>query len=351
MATIYDLLEVTSITANTSYSLANGNLLGVVDGAVSPQLDDGEFDQGDLISIGGVSYRIDLIQEPSSSGSFLLGDGSTLGFAPQSESNLDVMFLTVSNGGITRYFILPNDSFGDANIQGITTGGITDVAGNDAAVIGTVDNTTEVVCFASGTLIEVQGGHRVPVETLGRGDLVRTADHGLQPLKWVGMRQLDPSALASSPRLRPIRIKAGTLGIDKPFQDLVVSPQHRVLIRSKVADRMFGTPEVLVPARMLLSLKGIEIAEDLESVTYCHLLFERHEVIVANGLMAESLLTGPQALKALGAEARGEIFEIFPELAKGTPETMTARALAVGHRARRLLFRHAKNGVALQTPA
>ena len=90
MATIYDLIEVTSISANTTYSEANGNLLGVVDGANGPELDDGEFDEGDLISIGGTTYTIDLIQEPSSSGSFLLGDGSTRTFSPQNEDNLEL---------------------------------------------------------------------------------------------------------------------------------------------------------------------------------------------------------------------------------------------------------------------
>ncbi|MEX1234148.1 MAG: hypothetical protein WEB56_04085, partial [Roseovarius sp.] len=70
MATIYDLIEVTGIRENTTYSVANGNLLGVVDNVTSPELGDGEFDERDDIFIGGVRYRIDLIQEPESSGRF-----------------------------------------------------------------------------------------------------------------------------------------------------------------------------------------------------------------------------------------------------------------------------------------
>ena len=124
MATIHDLIEVTSISANTTYSTADGTILGVVDGASGTDLDDGEFDTGDLITIGGTTYTIDLIQEPSSSGSFLRGDGSTSAFGPQHESTLDVVFLTVSSGGTTRYFILPNDSYGDLNVQSVTTGGV-----------------------------------------------------------------------------------------------------------------------------------------------------------------------------------------------------------------------------------
>lgn len=343
VATIYDLFEVTGISAYTTYSTANGNLLGVVDGAVSSELDDGEFDERDLITIEGVVYSIDEIEEPSSAGSFLLGDGSSRGFQARSESNLDVMFLTVSNGSSTRYFILPNDAYGDMKVQAIITGAINGAAGSDAAVIGTVDNATEVVCFAAGSLIEGDAGRMAAVETLRPGDLVRTVDHGLQRLRWVGLRRLRPAELAANPKLRPIRIRAGTFGDGAPFRDLVVSPQHRILIRSKVAERMFGSHEVLMSARLLLAVDGVELAEDLRSVTYCHLLFDRHEVVFANGLRAESLLAGPMALKALGAEAREELFALFPDLAKADQTPDAARALAVGHRARRLLVRHRKN--------
>lgn len=82
MATIFDLIEVTDISANTTYSQANGNLLGVVDGAVSSEFDDGEFDEGDVFTLGGQTYQIDLIQEPASSGRFTTGDGTDISFDP-----------------------------------------------------------------------------------------------------------------------------------------------------------------------------------------------------------------------------------------------------------------------------
>ena len=123
MATIYDLIEVTGINSNTTYSNANGGILGVVEGATSTDLDDGEFDIGDIVRIDGVNYTVSIIREPSSTGNFLLGDGSTVDFDPGSESNLDVMFLALTSGGTTRYFVLPNDSYGDMNVQAVNIAG------------------------------------------------------------------------------------------------------------------------------------------------------------------------------------------------------------------------------------
>ena len=94
--------------------------------------------------------------------------------------------------------------------------------------------------------------------TLAEGDLVRTLDHGLQPVRWVGARRLSAAELAAAEKLRPIRIRAGALGPGTPRADLLVSPQHRVLVRSRIAQRMFGTDEVLVAAKQLLQIDGID---------------------------------------------------------------------------------------------
>lgn len=56
---------------------------------------------------------------------------------------------------------------------------------------------------------------------------------------------------------------------------------------------MFGTDEVLVAAKQLLQLDGIDIATDVERVDYYHILFDRHEVMILNGAETESLYTGP----------------------------------------------------------
>ncbi len=351
MATIHDLIEVTSISEHTTYSIDNGNLLGVVDNMVSPDLDDGEFDRGDTVFIGGVAYRIDVIQKPDSSGRFTLDDGTERSFNPASESNLDVVFLTVSNGSDVRYFIIPNDSYGDMTITSIRTGELRNAAGNDAAIISTVDNNIEILCFAAGTLITVAGRRQVPVEDLIEGDLVLTADRGLRPVRWIGRRALSRAMLHTHPHLRPIRIAPDALGPSLPEQPLYLSPQHRVLVRSKIARRMFGEAEVLVAAKHLVGLDGIEIAEGSEPVTYFHILLEQHEILFANGAACESLYLGQHSFMAFDPQERREIFEIFPELCSAPDRVLPVRTLVSGRRGRRLAERQQKNSHELVTPA
>jgi hypothetical protein len=345
LATIYDLIEVTNISPDTTYSAIQGNYLGVVDGMVSTDLDDGEFDQGDVVTIGGVDYTIDLIQEPLSSGRFTLTDGTSLSFDPQSEANLSATFLTLSNGVDTRYFIIPNDSYGDMSISEIRTGSLETVAGNDSAIQSTTDNNVSVVCFANGTLILSADGQLVPVEDLRVGDLVETLDHGAQQIVWTGVRSVSPSQLMARPELRPVKIGKGALGNNTPDQPLLVSQQHRVFVRSKIANRMFGTSEVLVPAKQLLGLDGISISDRMTPVDYHHFMFQKHEIIFANKALCESLYPGEQALKTLRSLATTPS---EPKMdAVDTLSYAPSRTFAKGAKARRLTMRHKKNARAL----
>lgn len=124
---------------------------------------------------------------------------------------------------------------------------------------GVVDDfqfTGNFVCFASGTLIETVLGE-TPVEDLRAGQKVRTLDNGLQEILWIGHKTLTYAELSANPKLRPILIKKGALGANTPDRDLLVSRQHRILVRSKIAQRMFGSSEILVPAAKLLGLHGV----------------------------------------------------------------------------------------------
>lgn len=197
-------------------------------------------------------------------------------------------------------------------------------------------------CFVAGTLIATPGGLR-PVETLRAGDLVLTQDRGPVPLRLALSAEICAERLALEPELRPIRITRGALGNEMPCQDLLVSPQHRVLVRSKIAQRMFSAAEVLVAAKQLTQLDGIEVASDMTSCVYYHLVFDRHEVVFSNGAATESLYPGPMALQSLGQAAREEIYALFPELrpsAAGHAEIIEARTLIAGRRGRRLASRH-----------
>ncbi|MCT4332423.1 Hint domain-containing protein [Paracoccus sp. YLB-12] len=199
-----------------------------------------------------------------------------------------------------------------------------------------------ITCFVAGTMIETPDGPR-PVEDLREGDAVVTVDAGAQKLRWVGSRDLN---VRDTDNLKPIRIRTGALGQGLPATDLLVSPQHRVLVRSAVAQRMFGTDEVLVAAKQLTALPGIEVVDDAAQVTYVHLLFDDHQLVTSNGAVSESLFTGPQALKGVSEEARAEILALFPDLAEIGADMelrQPARPVVPGRQARKLAERHLAN--------
>ncbi|NRB00571.1 MAG: Hint domain-containing protein [Rhodobacteraceae bacterium] len=162
-----------------------------------------------------------------------------------------------------------------------------------------------VVCFAAGTLIDTPHGP-VPVEDLRPGDLVLTRDNGPQPLTWVGQQELTAAQLASAPRLQPFLIPAGALGPDEPTTDLIVSPQHRILVSTPAMQMNLGMDEALVAAKHLRCARR----QRGRGVTYVHLMFARHEIVRSNGVWSESLFVGPEARRSAQAE---EFLEVFGE--------------------------------------
>jgi hypothetical protein len=171
-----------------------------------------------------------------------------------------------------------------------------------------------VICFAAGTRILTPQGLRA-IETLVPGDLVWTRDRGMQPLAWIGRREV--SGLG---RLAPVRIAAGAFG---NACDVLVSPQHRILLTGWQAELYFGAAEVLVAAQHLVDGARVRVVQ-MPRVEYLHIAFDRHDIVCAEGMLAESLLPGPMALSALPREARDEIEAIFPELAPGMARARVA---------------------------
>ncbi|GGH60593.1 hypothetical protein GCM10011341_32970 [Frigidibacter albus] len=223
--------------------------------------------------------------------------------------------------------------------------------GNTGEVwIDDISLTAQVVCFASGTLIETAESP-VPVEDLARGDLVLTRDHGARPIRWIASRRLTAGELAQRPELAPIRIAVGALGVGLPAAELLVSPQHRLLARSPIARRMFGAAEVLVAAKHLTDLPGVGIMHPPGGVTYHHLLLDAHEIVLANGLEAESLFIGPRARRALGFQSAKEILALCPGLSMPGSAAAPARPLIGGRRARQMVLRHVRNKLSLTAPA
>ena len=172
-----------------------------------------------------------------------------------------------------------------------------------------------VICFVPGTRIATPVGHRL-IEDLRPGDRILTKDDGAQEVLWSGQRTMTGARLYAMPHLRPIRFRAGALGVGRPDEDLLVSPQHRMLIKGAAAQALFNTPEVLVTAEDLLNDQSITVDHVLRSVTYVHVLLERHQVIFANGLETESFHPSNTALETVDPLQRDSLLGLLPEIAE-----------------------------------
>ena len=160
------------------------------------------------------------------------------------------------------------------------------------------------ICFDAGTLIATGNGPR-PIEPLAPGDLIQTADNGLQPIRWCGGRHV-----IGAGRFAPVEIAANTLGAHSALR---VSQQHRILVAHPTVELLFGVPEVLVSAVHFLDHSVARLCNGRRA-QYFHLMLDRHEVIFANGLASESLLIPVQSGAGHFDETFGEALRFFPEL-------------------------------------
>ncbi|MFK7835565.1 MAG: Hint domain-containing protein [Sulfitobacter sp.] len=257
------------------------------------------------------------------------GNHDILGGEDPDGTDIDVLDLT----GVDRntYRLLPGDP----------EAGRIEFLDSDGNVIGRT-NYAEIeeviICFTPGTRIATKRGEK-PVQQLKVDDLVITRDNGPQPLRWVGRRNLNRQELTQMHQHFPILIKAGALGNGIPERDMMVSPNHRMLVTSEIAEMMFGESEVLVAAKHLVSLDGVEAAP-VSKVSYIHLLFDRHEVVLADGAWSESFLPGQQAMSGIKKDQRQEILDLFPELVdmRGIRNYEAARRLLKAHEAHFLML-------------
>ncbi len=182
----------------------------------------------------------------------------------------------------------------------------------DPMRFGAAPTRNGVICFTPGTRIATPDGPRL-VETLREGDMLQTRDNGPQPLRWVGGRRMSGARLHVMPSLRPVRIRAGALGIDRPEAELLVSPEHRMLIKGRQVQALFNAPEVMVAARDLVNNRTIIVDHHVRQVTYVHLLLDGHQVVWANGVETESFHPASAALDALAPQDRARLLAEVPE--------------------------------------
>ena len=213
------------------------------------------------------------------------------------------------------------DGDADSNTLSYT---IADTDGNTD--VGYIELTT-TPCFTAGTPIDTPEG-AVAVEFLRPGQLVLTRDDGPQPVHWVGMTRVRSTA-----RHGPIVFAPGALG---NHRSVSVSPQHRILLNGPTIDLMFGSHEILVKARDMANGQTISARADGQSVTYVHLLFEKHQIVRSAGMWTESYQPGPETIKAFDPKCRAEVLSLLPhaDAARGFGYGPAARATLKRHEAR-----------------
>jgi hypothetical protein len=132
-------------------------------------------------------------------------------------------------------------------------------------------------CFAEGVRIATARGE-VAVEDLAVGDEVATASGCLRPVIWIGRRRVRPKRHPRAAELHPVRVRADAFGEGLPARDLRLSPGHAVFVDG-----------VLIPVGLLVNGATV-VQEEAEAVTYFHVELDAHDVLLAEGLPAESYL-------------------------------------------------------------
>jgi Tol biopolymer transport system component len=142
---------------------------------------------------------------------------------------------------------------------------------------GDVFVAATVVCFSTGTRIRTTRGE-IAVEELRIGDQTVTLGGIPRPIRWIGARTLDGGGSALPFSQQPVRIRAGAFGDGLPVRDLLLSPGHPVLVGDH-----------LVPVMSLVN--GTSLTRmPVEAVTYWHVELDAHDILLAEGLPAESYL-------------------------------------------------------------
>lgn len=249
--------------------------------------------------------------------------------------DFDTLDLTGSAAGGTSTLTFTSDDREDGvvtffNADGVSTGQL--VFENIENIVG----GPTPICFTPGTLIATADGQR-PVEDLRPGDRVITRDNGIQEISWKGARGLTGTELARHAHLRPIKISQGALGGGLPERDMLLSPNHRLLVSSDKTVLYFEESEVLVAAKHLTGLPGIQTAH-VPWTTYIHFMFTQHEVVLSDGVWTESFQPGDYSLAGIGNAQRTELEHLFPQLktAEGVASYQAARRSLKQHEARLL---------------
>ena len=226
-----------------------------------------DFKPGDTIDLSGIDYTT-----PTSA--FVNGSDQ----------------LQITEGGKTYEIQLSGDFTGDTFHLAADNGGS-----------GPGTEITETPCYCPGTLIGTGRGEQC-VEQLKIGDEVMTASGALRPIKWIGRRSYSGRLAMGRKDILPVCIKAGALEDNVPKRDLWISPNHAMFLDG-----------VLIEAKDLINGVSVLRAENVERVEYFHIELDSHDVIIAEGALAESFIDDDSRLLFHNAN---EYRVLYPDAAK-----------------------------------
>ncbi len=212
-------------------------------------------------------------------------------------------FDSIANDGTTLAFVEGGETLGTLGFAG----------GTSHVVLSQDSNNDEIItaaCFAAGTRILTARGD-VAVEALRLGDMVPTLrGGGSGTVRWLGFRNIDCRWHARPQEVWPIRVQAGAFGFEVPRRDLWLSRDHAVYVGGDGED---AAPGVLIPVRYLVN--GASIAQvEFSTIAYWHVELDRHDIILAEGLAAESYLdTGNRSAFANGGRSSARM--VMPSIA------------------------------------
>ncbi len=229
--------------------------------------------------------------------------------------------LTLDDGTVVRgWYIEYKDENDEIQVYFIPTDGTVPqdatlkddvkVGGSQLGQIKKIE--TEVPCFTLDAQITTLQGLKA-VQTLRPGDHILTRDNGYQPLRWIGSRGLSRTQLVAQRNLRPITIAPHSFGQNMPARPLRLSPNHRVLIEGAAAQLHFGDSEVFAAAKHMVDANSIQISRP-DAVTYVHLMFDAHQVVLSDGLWTESFCPTQRAIRGVDPAQQKELRKLFPEL-------------------------------------
>ena len=290
----------------------------------------------DTLALDGAGMNLDLsaIADPK------LRNIEVIDLTGAGNNTLALSSLEVLNLSTTSNTLKVDGDAGDVvdlGLEGWTKGGPS--GGYDTYTFGQatvlVDQDMTIACFAEGTRIATDHGD-VAVEALRVGGRVRLAAGGTRPIRWIGHRHLDLTRHPDPSRARPVRIGAGAFADGIPARDLRVSPDHALSVDG-----------VLIPARLLVNHTTIVEETTCQAVVYYHIELDAHDVLLAEGLPAESYLdTGnrgvfenaglpltlhPDLSGQVGREARScQPFIDAPDQVKPIWDALADRASALG---------------------